>query len=121
LPDEANDFASPEVLRHMKSWNTLHSDCGLGKTHGMLMMEARLDCLSKYNDADLCVKIKSAKDWERMKDERGAALGEAEGTRSITKLQIKKSKMTTMLARFECALERPTEECAEVTELARES
>ena len=121
LPDEPNDFASPEVLRHMKSWNTLHSDCGLGKTHGMLMMEARLDCLSKYNDADLCVKIKSAKDWERMKDERGAALGEAEGTRSITKLQIKKSKMTTMLARFECALERPTEECAEVTELARES
>ena len=52
-----------------------------------------------------------------MKDERGAALGD-EGTRSITKLQIKKSKMTTMLARFECVLADDGRDCSDITVLA---
>ena len=36
LPGEIDDFASPEVLRHMRSWSTLHCDCGLGKSTGMI-------------------------------------------------------------------------------------
>ena len=120
LPSEPSDFSSPEVLRHMKNWNTLHSDCGLGKSHGMVMMEARLDCLSKFNDPTLCVKIKSAKDWEKIQAERGAAaLGEDEAASPRAEFRLKQSKMSTMLARFECALERPAEQCAHVTKIVR--
>jgi hypothetical protein len=60
LPGETWDFGSPEVLRHMRSWTTLHCDCGLGKSPGMIMIEARLECLAKYNSEELCVGIRSA-------------------------------------------------------------
>ena len=105
VPGEPRDFWSPEVLTHMRSWTSLHSDCGLQKSSGMLMMEARLHCLSTYNDPVLCVGITTPEDWERMKEETGAALGNEEAAhKKLTKLQLRKSKVATLLARFECTI-----------------
>ena len=121
LPDEPEDFSSPEVLTHMQSWTTLHSDCGLRKSMGMMMMETRLHCLSIYNDPVLCVRIRTPEDWERMKQENVAALGEKEtDVEELPKLQIKKSKVATLLARFECVIAKSSEECSQIIELVRD-
>jgi len=118
LPGETWDFGSPEVLRHMRSWTTLHCDCGLGKSPGMIMIEARLECLAKYDSEELCVGIRSAEDWEKMKEERGASLGDQERLKKLTPASITRSKMKTMLARFECVLADDGRDCSDITVLA---
>ena len=118
LPGEIDDFASPEVLNHMRSWWTLHCDCGLGKSTGMKRIEARLECLAKYNDEVLCVGITSPEDWEKMKEERGASLGEEEERfKKLTPARITRSKMKTMLARFDCVLANAGSDCSDITVL----
>jgi hypothetical protein len=124
LPNEPSDFVSPEILHHMRSWWTLHCDCILGKSPGMKKIEARLECLARYNDESTCVKIQTNDDWEKMKEERGANLGadEEEGfvEERLSPARVTKSKMQTMLARYECVLANPTAsgDCSEITVLA---
>lgn len=104
LPGEVDDFDNPEVLRHMVTWTTLHSDCKLYKGWGMIQMNLRLKCLAKYHDVNLCVTIKELKDWQHIEDTRGATLGfESEAATDISELQLTKSRIQTMLARFHCA------------------
>jgi hypothetical protein len=53
-----------------------------------------------------------------MKEERGASLGDQERLKKLTPASITRSKMKTMLARFECVLADDGRDCSDITVLA---